>query len=81
MNKHVHCLVFSTLRIDETFSSIILQGISKGGKEKERKDPSQKPKNPNWITKGQGNKLCSRDPTGLKKHIREGNGQAWYQHW
>jgi hypothetical protein len=63
------------------WQALFCRASSKGGKEEERMDPSENPKNPNWVTKGQGNKLYSRNATGRKKHIREGKGQAWYQHW
>jgi hypothetical protein len=54
------------------------KGEKQKQREREREDPSswQKHKTPQVVTKGQRNyKLCSRAPTGLKKHIREEKGR------
>ncbi len=81
MNQHLHCLVFSTLRSDETLANILLQGIKqrgKGGREKGSKSEAKKPKLGHKGAREQI--MLQRPPTGRKKHIREGKGEAWYQH-
>jgi hypothetical protein len=53
---------------------LIKQSTQQRGKRrnKERGFKSEPEKqNPKWISKGQRNKPCSKDPTHHKKHIRE----------
>ncbi len=60
---------FLPWEVMKPWQAFFCRASSKGGKEEERKDPSRKPKNPNWATKGQGNKLCSRDPPPVVRSI------------
>jgi len=65
-------------------ASIILQSIEQRGKGRSEKASTSKSEaqKPKLGHKGPREQIIwSTDPTGRKKHIREGKGQAWYQHW